>query len=85
MRETLALNGLTNHKSSFKFSITFETCLSDHRHLLQSMLKTTFQKEELTMLTQRDFKEFTYTNFHSELAGKLNSRTALLRKVSLKL
>ena len=49
------------------------------------MLKTTFQKEELTMLTQRDFKKFTYTNFHSELAGKLNSRTALLRKVSLKL
>ena len=37
---------LTNRKYCFKHSSTFETGLSDHRHLIYSMLKTTFKKDE---------------------------------------
>ena len=35
---------LTNRKHCVKRSFTFETGLSDHRHLIYSMLKTTFKK-----------------------------------------
>ena len=37
---------LTNRKYSFKNSTFYETGLSDHHHLIYSMLKTTFHKEE---------------------------------------
>ena len=37
---------LTNRKFLFKNSTSFETGLSDHHHLIYSMLKTTFHKEE---------------------------------------
>ena len=37
---------LTNRKYCFKHTSTFETGLSDHYHLIYSMLKTTFKKEE---------------------------------------
>ena len=35
---------LKNRKYWFKHSSTFETGLSDHRHLIYSMLKITFKK-----------------------------------------
>ena len=37
---------LTNRKYCFKHSSTFETGLSDHHHLVYSMLKTCFKREE---------------------------------------
>ena len=37
---------LTNRKFSFKNFTSFETGLSNHHHLIYSMLKTTFHKEE---------------------------------------
>ena len=43
--------GLTNQKYSFKKSTSFETSLSDHHHLIYSMLKTRFHKEEPKMLS----------------------------------
>ena len=36
---------LTNRKYCFKHSSTFETGLSDHHHLVYSMLKTCFKRE----------------------------------------
>ena len=42
---------LTNQKYSFKKSTSFETSLSDHHHLIYSMLKTRFHKEEPKMLS----------------------------------
>ena len=36
---------LTNQKYSFKNSTYFETGLSDHQHLIYSMLKTTLHKD----------------------------------------
>ena len=37
---------LTNRKYCFEHTSTFETGLTDHHHLIYSMLKTTFKKEE---------------------------------------
>ena len=45
---------LTNRKFLFKNSTSFETGLSDHHHLIYSMLKTTFHKEETKALIYRD-------------------------------
>ena len=48
---------LTNRKFLFKFATIFETSLSDHHHLISSMIKTTFQKEERKLIIYRDFKK----------------------------
>ena len=42
---------LTNRKYCFKHTSTFETGLSDHHHLIYSILKTTFKKEESKKFT----------------------------------
>ena len=65
---------LTNRKFSFKSSTSFETGLSDHHHLIYSMIKTTFHKEEPKTLIYRDHKMFSLEKFNSELTLKLESR-----------
>ena len=65
---------LTNRKFSFKSSTSFETGLSDHHHLIYSMIKTTFHKEEPKTLIYRDHKMFSLEKFNSELILKLESR-----------
>ena len=62
---------LTNRKFLFKNSTSFETGLSDHHHLIYSMLKTTFHKEEPKTLIYRDYKTFSLETFSSELFLKL--------------
>ena len=57
---------LTNRKFSFKNSTSFETGLSDHHHLIYSMLKTTFHKEEPKTLIYRDYKTFSLEKFNTE-------------------
>ena len=52
---------LTNRKYSFKNTCSFETGLSDHHHLIYSVMKTTFKSEEPENLIYRD-----YSNFSSE-------------------
>ena len=47
---------LTNRKYSFKLSATFETDLSDYHHLIYSMLKTTFRKENLKILILKNLR-----------------------------
>ena len=37
---------LTNRKYFFKNTCSFETGLSDHHHLIYSVMKTTFKSEE---------------------------------------
>ena len=65
---------LTNRKFSFKNSTSFETGLSDHHHLIYSMLKTTFHKEERKTLIYRDYNTFSLEKFSSELILKLESQ-----------
>ena len=47
---------LTSRKFSFKNTQSFETGLSDHHHMVCTMLKTTFQKSKLKQLIYIDFK-----------------------------
>ena len=56
-----------------KNSTSFETGLSDH-HLIYSMMKTTFHKEEPKTLIYRDYKTFSLEKFGSELFLKLESQ-----------
>ena len=56
-----------------KNSTSFETGLSDHHHLIYSMMKTTFHKEEPKTLIYRDYKTFSLEKFGSELFLKLES------------
>ena len=62
---------LTNRKYYFKHSSTFETGLSDHHHLIYSMLKTTFEKEERKLFKYCDYKKFDSTAFQMDLQSKL--------------
>ena len=58
---------LTNQFFSFKNSTPFETGLGDHHHLIYSMLKTTFHKEESKTLIYCDYETFSLETFSSEL------------------
>ena len=62
---------LTNRKYCFKHSSTFETGRSDHHHLLYSMLKTRFKREESKHFIYRDYKNFNDMNFRKDLESKL--------------
>ena len=53
-----------------KHSSTFETGLSDHHHLIYSMLKATFKKDETKLFKYRDYKKFDSTAFHTDLQNK---------------
>ena len=52
---------LTTQKYSFKNTCPFETGISDHHHLIYSVMKTTFKSEEPKKLIYYD-----YSNFSSE-------------------
>ena len=58
---------LTNRTFSFENTQMFETGLSDHHHLVYTMLKTTFQKSEPKQLIYRDFKNFYLESFKNDL------------------
>ena len=62
---------LTNRKYCFKDSSTFETGLSDHHHLVYSMLKTRFKREESKHFIYRDYRNFNHMNFRKDLENKL--------------
>ena len=42
---------LTNRKFSFKFTSTYETGISDHHHMIYTMLKSCFQNIEPKLLS----------------------------------
>ena len=64
---------LTNRKYCFKNTSSFETGISDHHHLIYSMLKTTFEKEESKKVTYRDYKQFQWENFEKDLTSSLRN------------
>ena len=65
---------LTNRQFSFKNSTSSEIGLSNHHHLIYSMLKITFHTEEPKTLIYRDYKTFSLEKFSSELFLKLESQ-----------
>ena len=58
---------LTNRKYSFKITFSYETRLSDHHHLIYSVLKTTFKCEESKKLIYRNYSSFSLKDFRSDL------------------
>ena len=63
---------LTNRRYSFKHTSSTETGLSDHHHLISSMMKTTFEKEEPKILVCRDYQNCSFNSFKSELLSKFH-------------
>ena len=63
---------LTNRKFCFKMSSAFETGLSDYHHLIYSMLKTTFKKEDSVRFIYPDYKTFNNEYFQNDLKNGLS-------------
>ena len=64
---------LTNQKSMYKFSNTFETCLSDHHKLISTISKSGSFKGTPRINVYRSYKSFNIDNFKSILNQKLNN------------
>ena len=64
---------MTNRKYSFKNTNTFEAGLSDHHHMIYTMLKSTFEKAEPIKLTYRGYKNFSFDRFKADLENALKS------------
>lgn len=47
---------LTERKFSFKFTSTYETRISNHHHMINTMLESCFQSAEPKILNYRDLK-----------------------------
>ena len=62
---------LTNMKYSLKFTSTYETGISDHHHIIYTVLKTCFQNTEPKYLNYRDFKSFSPQAFEEDLSETL--------------
>ena len=62
---------LTNQRNCFKKSSSYETGISDHHHLIYTMLKATFQKLEPNKVSYRNYKTFDYQVFANELNYEL--------------
>ena len=54
---------LTNRKYCFKNTSSYETGISDHHHLIFSIMKTTFASEEPKKFVYRDYKTFSHESF----------------------
>ena len=63
---------LRNRKYSFKNTSSTDTSLSDHHHLISSMTKTVFEKEEPEIFNTLGYKKFALSNFKSQLLAKHN-------------
>ena len=64
---------LTDRRYFFKNTSSFETGISDNHHLIYSMLKTTFEKEETKKVTYRNYKQFQVENFEKDLISSLRN------------
>ena len=62
---------LTNRKCSFKCSDSYETGISDHHHMIYTMLKSCFNNTEPKLLNYRDFKHFSQEDFKEDLSEAL--------------
>ena len=62
---------LTNRKYSFKYTSSYETGLSDHHHMVYTMLKSSFINIEPKLLNYGDYKNFNFGNFKEDLSEAL--------------
>ena len=64
---------LTNKKLSFQKSQSFETGVSDHHHMIYTMLKSTFIHLPPKEITYRSYKNFSKEDFTTELRYNLEA------------
>ena len=60
---------LTNRKYSFKHAQSYETRISDHHHMIYTLLRSCFQNKEQKVLNYRDFRNFPTEDFNQNLAA----------------
>ena len=58
---------LTNRKYCCKNALSYETRISDHHHLIFSIMKTTFASEKSKKFVYRDYKTFPHECFKNDL------------------
>ena len=61
---------LTNRKYCFKNASSYETGISDHHHLILSIMKTTFASEEPKKFVYGDYITFSHENFKNDLLSE---------------
>ena len=64
---------LTNRKYSFKYTSSYKTGLSDHHHMIYTMLKSSFINIEPKLLNYRDYKNLIFGDFKEDLSGEFES------------
>ena len=64
---------LTNKKSLFKNSKTFEVAISDHQHLVLASLRLQYIQGNPKTKFYRDYKSFNFESFNNELNELLKS------------
>ena len=62
---------LTNRKYSFKYTSSYETGLSDHHHMIYTMLKSPFINIKPKLLNYRAHKNFSFGKFKEDLSEAL--------------
>ena len=62
---------LTNKPHNFQHSTALETGLSDFHLLTVTVLKSTFRKKPPKIIKYRNYKNYTHTNFQSDLLSSL--------------
>ena len=62
---------LTNRKYLFTFSGSYETSISDHHHMIYTVLKSCFNNTEPKLLNYRDFKNLSQEVFKEDLSEAL--------------
>ena len=66
---------LTNKKHSFQKSQSFETGVSDHHHMIYTMLKQTFIHVPRKEVSYRSYRNFSMEAFKAELRFNLAEKT----------
>ena len=64
---------ITNKKSLFKNSKTFEVGISDHHHLILTSMRSQYIQGNPKIKFYRDYKSFNFESFHNELNELLKS------------
>ena len=64
---------LTNRKCFLQGTSSFEAGLGDHHHLISSILKSTFEKEEPNTLSIVIYKHFQWQHFENNLKSSLDN------------
>ena len=64
---------ITNSKFSFMKTNSFESSLSDHHHIIYTILKTKFEKFEPKKLIYRNFKQFNSEQFNLDICNSMST------------